>query len=157
VLDLEPSFRRPHEIVALPDDVRARRVKETNDICRLAGDAADQGSRYFVRCVLPVALTDLGRSFNWGLWAEVSQPSFGRIWRLWNDPGQASEPAMPAQLANRVPLVSDTRGVRALIKLSSPTSRPWLQFLEDEEHPFALECRHGVTSHRLLEWLEAMR
>ena len=113
LLDLEPSFGRPDEIVALPGDARAQLVKETNDICRLAGDN-DNCARYFVRCVPIVALTDLSRSFNWGLWAEVSQASFDRIWELWDDAGQASEPPMPGRLANRVPLVADTLGMNAL-------------------------------------------
>jgi hypothetical protein len=64
---------------------------------------------------------------------------------------------MPARLANRVPLVADTLGMNAIVKLSTPTARPWLRFADEEEHPFAIECRAGVTGHRLVEWLEAMR
>ncbi len=155
--DLEPTFGRPDEIIRLRRASRVERATENNDVCQLAGTRPEEPTRYFVRCILPVALTDLGRSFNWGLWVEIEEVTFQRVWDLWDDPAQASEPAIAARLANRVPLIEDTLGVATLMRLTSPKTRPALTFSETQMHPFAVECRIGVSQHRLLEYLEAMR
>jgi hypothetical protein len=155
VVDLEPSFSRPDEVVALPAELRAQRVKEDDDLCSMSG--VDSPDRYFVRCVLPVPLLDVGRSFNWGLWAEVGRAAFERVVELWRDPNQALEPAMAATVANQVPLSPDTRGLAVQMHLISPTARASLRVGSDDAHPFSVECRQGVTVHRLLEWLEAMK
>lgn len=155
LVDLEPSFSRPDEVVALPPEVRAQRVKEDDDLCRVSG--VDSPDRYFVRCVLAVPLLDVRRHFNWGLWVEVERAAFERVVELWTDPNQAAEPPMAATIANRVPLSPDTHGLGVQMHLISPTSRASLRVRDDDTHSFSVECRQGVTVHRLLEWLEAMK
>jgi hypothetical protein len=156
LMDLEPSFHRPEQVVTLSADVRASRVTEDDDLCRIA-PAAAESYRYFVRCVLPVQLLDIGRSFNWGLWAEVEQPAFRRVVDLWQDPQQAAEPPMKAILASQVPCSPDTMGLPALLRLTGPATRPALSFDRAVSHPFVAECASGVLSHRLAEWLQAMK
>jgi hypothetical protein len=153
--DLEPSFRRPEDVVNLPQEVRERWVQEDDDLCRING-GGEAPDRYFVRCTLRVPLTDAGGSFNWGVWAEVDEPVFNRVLELWTDPDQASEPAMPARLANPVPCSPDTMGLPVELKLTSPKTRAALSFTPEPDHPFADECRKGVSVHRLIEWLEEM-
>jgi hypothetical protein len=155
VQDLEPSFWRPDEVFALSSDTRGVRVQQNDDVCRLTLD--DDEARCFVRCVLAVRVTDRATTFNWGLWAEVASDSFQRILDRWDDPAQASEPAMSVRLANRVPLTADTLGLVASMRLTGPTTRPALTFASERGHPFVVECQVGVTTHRLVEWLEAMR
>ena len=156
LMDLEPSFRRPEDVVQMSAEARASRVKEDDDLCRIA-PAGSEGHRYFVRCVLAVQLLDLGRSFNWGLWAELEQAAFERVVELWNDANQAAEAPMGAVLASRVPCSPNTIGVPALLRLTGPTTRPALSLDSGVSHPFVGECLSGVLSHRLAEWLQAMK
>ena len=94
----------------------------------------------------------------WGLWAEVDDVAFRRILELWADPEQDKAPAMPGTLANRVPGYPDTTGLPVVLKMTGVSTRPALAF-EDlgRNHPFVNECTDGVTTHRLMEWLDAFR
>jgi hypothetical protein len=154
--DMEPSFRRPDDVVSLAPEARARWVKEDDDLCRIIG-AQEVANRYFIRCVLRVPLTDTGGAFNWGLWAEVDQDVYQRIIDRWVDPNQAAEPAMPATIANRIPDSPNTLGLPVELRLTSPTTRAALSFGRGPVHAFADECRSGVPIHRLYEWLQAMK
>jgi hypothetical protein len=37
--------------------------------------------------------------------------------------------------------------------LTGPTTRPRASFPEQADHPFVRECRAGVSTHRVLDWL----
>jgi len=152
---LEPTFRRPDAIAAVPSSLRATHVFESDDLCALRARDATQQDRYFVRCLLPVPVRD-HEDTRWGVWAEVSGPDSKTIYDAWDDPRQAERPAMDAQLANDIPGYPPTVGLPMRLRMSGPTTRPQLTFAADQSHPFALECRAGVTVHRVKEWLARM-
>jgi len=151
---LEPTFRRPDAVVSLPAGERAARVKEGDDLCAIWAKADGEAHRYFVRCRLPVGLLDADGETAWGIWAEVGEADFRRIVDMWSDPNQASQPPMEAVLANRVVGYPETVGLPAKLRLTGPTTRPQLTFDRSSVHPFATECEHGVSSHRVMEWLQ---
>ncbi len=157
LLELEPSFGRPDEVVSLPKEVREKRVKESDDLCAIWADVGSSDHRYFVRCVLKVDVHDLRRPIAWGLWAEVAEQEFQKIVRRWSDPDQANEPAMEARIANHVPGYPETRGLPVSLRLTGSKTRPALSVEPYSVHPFVVECRDGVCSHRVVEWLESMR
>ena len=154
---LDPTFRRPEAVVSLPKAERAARVKESDDLCALWAASEAESHRYFVRCVLKVALLDAEGEAAWGLWAEVGEADFRLIVEKWSDPQQAELPPMAALLANRIPAYPETLGLPATLRLTGPTTRPDLTLSGSSIHPFAMECQNGVCTHRVMEWLEDMK
>jgi hypothetical protein len=149
---LEPSFARPDDFVALDAEARQGRAQASNDLCRIA-DEEPPGVRCFVRAVLDVQVLDQGRVMGWGLWAEVAEADFDEIVALWRDPDQDRHPPIRARVANRVPGYPTTIGMPVELRLTGPKTRPKLSVPPDVTHVFGVECRTGVTSHQVYEWL----
>jgi hypothetical protein len=154
---LDPTFRRPEAVVTLASAERAARVKESDDLCAIWAASEGESHRYFIRCVLKVALLDAEGQTAWGLWAEVAEADFRHIVEKWSDPQQASLPPVEALLANRVPDYPETLGLPATLRMTGPTTRPELAFDRLSIHPFAIECQNGVCTHRVMEWFENMK
>jgi hypothetical protein len=95
-------------------------------------------------------------STRWGLWAEVAEKDLTRVLELWDSTSQAQEPPFTALVANHVPGYPETLGLPVQMRLTGPTTRPALAFDAAEQHPLAVECRAGVSVHRVMEWLNAM-
>jgi hypothetical protein len=152
---LDPTFKRPDDIFALAAEDRSRRAFESDDVCSM--EPTEGGARrHFVRCILPVKLTDVPDSTRWGLWAEVAEKDLTRVLALWDSPLQAEEPAFAALIANHVPDYPETIGLPVQMKLTGPNTRPTLALDAASQHAFAVECRSGVSVHRAIEWLKAM-
>jgi hypothetical protein len=141
---LELSFKRPDAVVALSKAEREARCKESNDLCSMDGE------RFFVRGVLPLPVAGRQEPYCIGLWAEISAQAYERIWKLWDEPDQSSEPAFQATLANDVP-GGATLGLRVKVALTGPTTRPDL-FVVEVSHPLFEEQRAGISSHRAYEY-----
>jgi hypothetical protein len=140
----------------MPQGQREKRVKESDDFCGIREGDGDEVSRFFLRTVLPVPLTDIGGNTQWGLWIEVAEADAKRAWDLWDAPDQAQEPPFHGFVANHIKGYPDTVGLPVVVRLTGPTTRPRSVFPKDLVHPFADECRAGVTSHRVHEWLSCM-
>jgi hypothetical protein len=150
---LEPAFRRPDAIAAMSQEERARRVKETDDLCAIWAPQDDDRHRYFVRAILPVELLDAERDTAWGLWVEVASADFHHVVEKWSDADQVREPPISGVLANRVAGYPDTIGLAVELQLAGPTSRPKILLDPASTHPFVVECRAGVCTHRVADWL----
>jgi hypothetical protein len=153
---MEPTFARPDAFVALDAEAREGRGQANNDLCRIA-DPEPPGMRCFVRAVLAVEVLDQGRTMAWGLWAEVAEADFDEIVALWRDPQQDRHPPIKARVANRVPGYPSTIDMPVELRLTGPKTRPKLAVPPDVTHAFGLECRAGVTSHQVYEWLARAR
>ncbi len=143
--EIELVLVLPQPIFEFNDDERAKRCDISGDMC-----AIDR-TRFFVRGLLPIPVHDRSVPYRIGLWAEVDEPTFGRIYALWEDPSQIDEPLLSAVLANDVPLVPSTMGLGIDIRLTGPTTRPDF-YMRDTPHPLAVEQRRGVNAHRALEY-----
>jgi hypothetical protein len=151
---LEPSFRRPDIVAEMSTEQKQRRVeKDGDDLCIVRAGDGDEVRRYFLRAVLPVRITDRGEDTRWGLWVEVPEANARRAWDLWNSPAQNHEPAFAGCIANRIPGYLDTIGLLVEVQLTGPTTRPRALFASTVDHPFAVDCRAGVTTHTVLAWL----
>jgi len=148
---LEPAFRRPQAYVELNEQDRESHAKANNDLCRISLPGIE--TRFFVRGVLPVAVSDHPTGTQWGLWAEVSESAFNRVLELWSDPDQHTEPPFPGRLANMVNGYSPTLDLELTLSLTGPNTRPQIQFSSNLDHDFVDECRAGVTMHRAAQWL----
>lgn len=144
----ELAYLRPDAVVAMTDDERAQRVRESNDICRI------DKSRFFLRGTLPLPVHDRPDGYMLGVWVEVSEASFARIYALWNDADQAFEPPFEATLANEVRHHPGSIGQPVALQLTGPKTRPSV-FLVDQGYPLAVEQREGISFHRATEYTYA--
>jgi hypothetical protein len=143
--NMELTFLRPDDAASLSKEERARIVQESSDLCVI------EGKRFFVRAILPLSVLDRAEPYNIGLWVEVEQPAFKRIYELWSEPDQANEPPFPANVANTIPTLPRTIGLPAFVYLTGPSTRPSIA-LSSEEHPLYTEQRSGITLHRAYEY-----
>jgi hypothetical protein len=143
--DIELVFVLPQPIFELSEEQRVERCDIGTDMCAL------DRSRFFLRGLLPIPVRGRPLPYRIGLWSEVDEATFGRIYQLWEDPSQVNEPLLSAFLANDVPLVPSTVGIEIDIRLTGPTTRPDF-FLRNTAHPLAIEQQCGVDAHRALEY-----
>lgn len=143
--ETEVFFKRPDPFLEVPESERSERTKADDDLCMI------DETRFFVRSVLPIPVTDGGNDYCWGIWAEVPEADFRRILELWSAPEQVNEPAIDATLANEVPYYGGTYGLRVALSLTGPKTRPSVRVVDD--HPVLLrQQREGVDRLELLSF-----
>jgi hypothetical protein len=143
--ELELTFRRPDVVAALQVEEREARVQENKDLCVL------DGKRFFIRALLPLPVVEREHPCNVGLWVEVSQQIFERVYEMWDDANQAKEPAFRATIANDIRIHPPARGLSASLSLTGPTTRP-VATLSPAEHPLVGEQIRGITAHRAAQY-----
>lgn len=144
------AWKLPDEVWAIPEPERSQRAKFNSDLCICDG-------RYFIRCVLPVPLTDRPGYFGWGIWVEVDRPVFERYLSLYEADG-SGEPQYAGKLANVLPPYDEPLGADVLIQFGASTKRPWVHFPSGANSELALEQRRGIDSvrhHAILAALHA--
>ena len=150
--ELQPSFLHPDAYLEVPEEEREHRTISGSDDCRVR-DAADTERRYFLRGLLPIPIRGEPAPCSWGIWVEVTLPTFERVRELWDAPDQAAEPPFQATLANSVRGYPSTLGLAGTLQLTGPTTAPRFAFAPSVDHPLATEQREGVFAERVLEWL----
>lgn len=142
---IELVFRSPDPVAALSAEARAAQVQENADLCIINGE------RFFVRATLPLPVHQRDEPYSLGLWVELGQAGFERIYELWDDPDQSSESPFSVSIANAIPTLSDTNGLPAELRLTGPTTRPQV-FLVRGDHVLVAEQTQGITGHRAYEY-----
>jgi len=144
--DLEVGFDLPDEVFAIPKSERTTRARFTPDLCIL------DGTRYFLRGVLPIPCSGHDAPFGLGLWVETTKQAYERYVVLYSDPGQGNEPRFGATIANAVDGYWDLLGVLAEVQLISAEDRPRL-YITDTSHPAARDQMRGITETQAFEIL----
>ena len=147
---IELAFRRPDAIAALDEEEREAKCKYNDDIYIY------QGKHFFIRCVLPLPVHDTGRDYCLGVWIQVSENSFNKIWDLWDDESQSDEPPIRGLLANSVPLTEGSANAQVMVELTGPTSRPNV-IVEDQNCSLYQEQTCGISIHRASEYSDLCR
>ncbi len=143
--EMELTFRRPDDAAKLSPEDRQRLLQENNDLCII------EGSRFFIRGVLPLPVDSRESPYNIGLWVEVSREAFERVYELWDSEDQLREHPFAATVANEIPISPGSLGHAAELHLAGPTSRPNV-FLKASDHPLYVEQRGGIDVHRISEY-----
>ena len=142
----ELVFDLPDEIFSLTEDVRVQRCDLSAEFCALDRE------RFFLRGLLPFPVKGRSDPYRIGIWAEITLSDYKRIYDLWSDPEQSSEPRISAALANKLPLHKDNSlGLAISIQLTGPKTRPEY-FIEVMEHELYAEQQLGIDEHRALEY-----
>jgi hypothetical protein len=142
---MELTFRRPDDVAKLSVDERARLVRENDDLCII------DGKRFFVRSLLPLPVESREVPYCIGIWGEVTQAAFKQIYDLWDSNEQVHEPPFAAEIANEIPTVGGSLGLRAKLRLTGPTTRPDV-FIEPSQHRLYVEQARGIDEHRASEY-----
>ena len=142
---MELTFRRPDEAAGLSAGNRARRVRENDDLCVI------DGKRFSIRALLPLPVRSREFPYSIGIWVEVAQSIFTRIYDHWDSNDQMLEPNFAATVANEIPAASGSLGLRAALRLTGPTTRPNV-LLEPSSHRLYVEQAHGMDEHRASEY-----
>jgi hypothetical protein len=136
----------------LPDIVFGLSEEDRNSRCRIGPDIVSlDDERFFIRGLLPLAVPGRERTYNVGVWGEVSAETFERIYELWNASEQHQEPRMPGTLANKLPFHPDTLGLAVSVQLTGPKSRPQFS-VQAAEHSLYVEQLQGIDEHRAIEY-----
>lgn len=143
--EMELTFRRPDEVAKLSVDDRARLVQENDDLCVI------DGKRFFVRALLPLPVQSRQSPYRIGLWVEVAEAAFSRVYQLWDSSEQVLEPPFSAEIANDIPTNIGSLGLQAELRLTGPTSRPDV-FLKPSQHRLYVEQTRGIDEHRAFEY-----
>lgn len=143
--EIELIFKQPDPVAALSLESRAAEVQENRDLCIIKAE------RFFVRAVLPLPVLQRDQPYNLGVWVELRQSDFERIYELWEDLDQSSEPPFAASLANAIPTLVNTSGLQAQLRLTGPTTRPQV-YLDLHDHPLVREQNFGISTHRTSEY-----
>lgn len=142
---MELTFRRPDEAAKLSADDRARLLREKSDWCVM------EGKRFFIRALLPLPVESRELPYCIGLWVEVTQATFERVYNLWDSEEQAHEPPFAAHIANEIPTAGGSLGLDAELRLTGATTRPKV-FLQPSHHQLYIEQAQGIDEHRASEY-----
>jgi hypothetical protein len=145
--NVELTYGLPDEIFGLTDESRNERAKTSPDICML------DGSRMFIRGVIPLPVEGRVKSYAIGAWAELSSDDFQRIYDLWDEPDQASSAPFPGTLANEIYNCPGSLGIAVEIRLTGPKSRPDI-FVVDQGSILVRKQTQGISEHEAGEYTE---
>lgn len=149
-IDVELTYR-------LPDDIASMDVEERDSTCKFTNDYVVCNDEYFyLRCVLPLPIHDTGREYCLGVWVQVSPNSFNKVWELWDDDAQVSEPPFRGLLANNVHLNTGASNAEVMVKLTGSKTRPVVT-VKDVACSLYKEQQCGITIHRSSEYSDLCR
>ena len=88
--------------------------------------------------------------FVWTCWFSLSEASFERMDRLWEEPGREEQEPAFGWLSSALPTyVPSTIGLKARVHTRPVGERPWVE-LEPTQHPLAVEQRDGIPPERII-------
>ncbi len=148
--NIELTFKQPDYVAAMNEDEIVEKCRYNDDlyIC--------DSKHFFVRCILPLPVHDKGSDYCLGVWVQVSEESFNRIYETWDEEDLRKEKPIDGLLANQVPLNAPTLGSNVSVQLIGATTRPVVTVV-DESSSLYKEQTCGITIHRSSEYSELCR
>jgi hypothetical protein len=137
--EIEPAFRRPDALFAVPKDERAGRARESDDLVAI-DDVA-----FFIRCVAPIPVKGREAPYGWGFWVKVAERDFGEYRRFFDEDPPRDHPGFLGTLANQTRLLPPTLGLPVHVHLGRGSQRPRLMLLDDA-HPLTRQQEEGLTA-----------
>lgn len=146
------SYGLPDAIFQLTVEEKECRAVISSDLCILDDE------RYFIRCVLVVAVTGYEEDFEYGPWVEIDAEDFSRysVWfNLGASPGWHS---IEGRLANALPASqAPTLGLACRVVLpDDEDSRPFVE-VSDPKHSLFDEQAHGMPITRATELIAHLK
>jgi hypothetical protein len=121
------------------------------DLCTWTDDAGERS--YFIRGVLYIPIEDTGETLGYGVWSSLSEASFERVYKLWDDPARVDEDPYFGWLSNSLPGYPETLNLPLDVVVQEIDARPSL-VLHEGDHPLIEEQRRGISMERVHEIAE---
>jgi hypothetical protein len=137
------SFDAPVYCMEIPEPERPSRVSIGSDLCVI------DGTDFFVRGCLEIAIKGTEDLFAWGVWVSLSQRNHERYVELFDADPPAGEGPYFGWLSNRLPGYPDTSRLKTRVYLRPLPQRPRIE-LEPTDHPLAVHQREGIALEDLL-------
>jgi hypothetical protein len=142
-------FQAPLPALAIPEAEWETRVELTDDDCVIDGEA------FFLKGLLEVPVHGVSEPLTWGVWLSVSDASYQRFVRSFDDPTRPAGASYFGWLCNSVPGYPDTQLLKTSLHVREYPMRPWVE-LEPTEHPLAVDQRDGVARERAVAMAEGL-
>lgn len=143
--ELEPGFRRPDAVFAVPEAERAARVRESDDLVSIDGEA------FFVRCVAPIPVRGREEPYSWGFWVKIARDDFEAYRRTFDAGAPADHPGFRGTIANQTHVLPPTLGVEVHVHPGRGRHRPSLMLL-DPAHVLTRAQELGVEPAVIHDW-----
>lgn len=146
----ELAHTTPEEYLTAVDDPGRDVLRMTEDLCEIS---AGETELFFVRGILPIAITDVGDTYCFGVWSTISAADYRRYLPT-IDQDQRDLGPMAGMLANNLPGLPATLGLSLMIVPGEKGMRPWL-ILEQPGDPHVLYDLQsdGMTLDQLAEMI----
>lgn len=143
--ELEPAFRRPDAIFAVPEEQRTERVRQSDDLTSIDDEV------FFLRAVAPIPVHGRNEPYGWGFWVRVSRRDFEEYLRYFDVDPPADHPGFQGTIANQATAQRPTLGLPVHVHLNRGSARPSLMLLDDG-HPLTLQQANGVSQDLVHDW-----
>lgn len=154
--DFSFAYRRPVHVFDVPEAERERRVKASDDLCRIlpAEDDPDGFTFYFVRATLDVPINGTEDVFTWGVWVSHSKDSFDRYVATFNE--DQSDDGAFGWLTVSMPGYARTQKGEPFESLACDVEwnvkgqRPEV-IVREADHPLFYDQHDGISHERAVE------
>lgn len=146
----ELSYPGPVQIDDARGDPDYDVLHHGQDLCRIR----IKGQEFFwIRALLPLAITDARETWSYGVWTTISADNFRRYDETFKGE-QRDLGTMFGFLSNVLPGVPNSLSLQLNIVPGLPGMRPWVLLREPEEpHPLYDAQQKGITVDTLIEWI----
>ena len=131
---------------------------DARDKCKRAALSSDQciidDKEFYIRGIVELPIIGFEDKFLWGVWATIWPEDFAVISEHWESSGREDLIGpFKGRLANGLSDIykPSCANLKCTIRIQPILERP-LFFIDEPEHPLALEQRRGVSLERLQEF-----
>jgi hypothetical protein len=131
----------------VPEAERATRCVLLDETCTI------DNQHFLIKGNIEIPVHGQAQPFVWTVWSSLSQASFERALRLWEDPRRRAEPPYFGWLSVVLPGYPNTLELAMHVHSREVGARPSFE-LEPTDHPLAVEQQQGISLARVQEFAE---
>jgi hypothetical protein len=135
----------PDNYVNLNEQEKIQRSILGSDQCVI------DNKEFYIRGLVELPIIGFKEKFLWGVWASVWKSAYDEISESWNTVGRERMTGPhKGRLANSLEIYPQTGNLKCTIRLQPVGQRP-LIFIDEPNHPLAIEQRIGISLERVQE------
>jgi hypothetical protein len=105
---------------------------------------------FFIKGLIKLPIIGTDQTFNWGVWGSLSRENFHRLLEMNDDESRSDLPHMFSWLSTQISDYPETLSLKMYAHIQKSGMRPHF-YLEESDHPLALEQRNGILPERIRE------
>lgn len=134
------AFQSPDRYHKLSESDKKNRGDLKDDFCIIR---SLHQIDYYIRVVVNIPVNDDCRDLEYGLWVQVSEPSFRNYWENFKNEDYLTE--FKGFIANDLPGYKSTIEVPVIVKTQPDNQRPIITPKEDNDHPFTEDLKNAIS------------